>query len=216
MRPDLVIFDCDGVLVDSEPLSSEVIAKSLSRHGLPMTTQQAMTHFVGGTMEDDMRKAIEMGASLPGDWLTQINAEILARLERDVQAVSGVLSVLDVLDRADIRYCVASNGSDRKMGVTLGKTGIAPRVEGRLFSAYTYGVAKPDPELFLIAASTMGATPERSVVIEDSATGALAANRAKMRCFGYAPNGDGAALAEKGAKVFQSMDDLPKLLDLDA
>ena len=100
------------------------------------------------------------------------------------------------------------------MGITLGQTGVAPRVTGRLFSAHTHGVAKPDPDLFLIAARETGVAPDRAVVIEDSGTGALAAQRAGMRCFGYAAHDDGARLAQHGAVVFQDMADLPGLLGL--
>lgn len=173
-----------------------------------------MAKFVGGTIAGVGDKAREMGADLPEDWVDQIYAEIYARLGAGTDPIPGVIGVLDQLDAAGLPYCVASNGSDEKMDITLGQTGIAARTEGRRFSAHALGVAKPDPELFLIAAREMDVTPDRAVVIEDSATGALGAQRAGMRCFGYAPHDEGAGMAATGAVIFHDMGDLPGLLGL--
>lgn len=215
MIPDLVIFDCDGVLVDSEPPTNQVLADNLTRYGLPMTMAQSMEAFVGSSMVDVAAKARAMGADLPGDtpWIAEIYAEVYARLRQGVDAIPGVMAVLDALDAAGVPYCVGSNGSDEKMGITLGATGMAERMAGKLFSAHALGVSKPDPELFLIAARQMGVDPSRAVVIEDSPSGALGAQRAGMACFGYAPEG-GRALADVGARVFTDMPDLPALLGL--
>lgn len=213
MTPDLVIFDCDGVLVDSEPVSNRLLVENLARHNLRLSLDQAMALFVGGTMAGVRDKARAMGAVLPEDWVDEIYAETYTRLRQGVDAIPGVACVLDALDAAGVPYCVGSNGSDQKMAITLGGTGLLPRFAGRLFSAHAYGVAKPDPDLFLIAARALGVPPARAVVIEDSATGALAAKRAGMACFGYAPQG-GAALAEHGAQVFGDMATLPGLLGL--
>lgn len=216
MTPDLVIFDCDGVLVDSEPLSNQVTVDALAGLGLSMTLDQAMGHFMGKSMTQVAAFAREMGAQLPGtdaEWIEELYAETYARLRKGVDPIPGVVGVLDGLDAAGVPYCVASNGSDEKMDITLGATGMAARMKGKRFSAHTLGVSKPDPELFFIAAQYMSVVPSRAVVIEDSASGALGAQRAGMRCFGYAPEG-GDALANVGAQVFLSMDDLPGLLNL--
>lgn len=213
MTPDLVIFDCDGVLVDSEGPSNAVMIDNLGRYGLTVTMEYAMNNFVGGTIAGVAEKARALGADLPDNWIDEIYAEIFERLRQGVDAIPGIVNFLDRLDAAGVPFCVASNGSEDKMAITLGGTGMADRFKGRMFSAYTLGVAKPDPELFLIAARTMGVAPDRAVVVEDSPTGALAAQRAGIRCYGYAPHG-GEALARQGAIVFDNMADLPGMLGL--
>lgn len=216
MIPELVIFDCDGVLVDSEPLSNQVTVDALDDLGLPMTLDEAMGHFMGKSMTQVAAIARGMGAPLPGtdaEWIAELYAETYARLRQGVDAIPGVVAVLDALDAAGVPYCVASNGSDEKMDITLGATGMAARFKCKRFSAHTLGVSKPDPELFYIAAKYMSVPPARAVVVEDSASGALGAQRARMRCFGYAPEG-GDALEAVGAQVFTDMADLPSLLGI--
>ena len=211
MRPDLVIFDCDGVLVDSELVSNEVLSRNLSRHGLDLTARDCLELFIGGTMVRVGEKADEMGARLPPDWIDEIYAEIYARLRQGVPAVDGVEAVLDRLDILRIPYCVASNGSEEKMGITLGQTGLLTRFDGAVFSAHTLKVAKPDPGLFLKAAQAFRAAPDNCIVVEDSLSGARAARDAGMLCYGYAPDGDGAVLKNEGAIVFRNMNDLLSL-----
>lgn len=216
MPPELVIFDCDGVLVDSEPLSNQTITDALADMGIHMPLAEVMGMFVGKSMTQVAASVRAMGGAMPGtdrEWIDSIYAITYARLREGVDPIPGVVSVLDKLEAAGVPYCVASNGSDEKMDITLGNTGMAERFEGKRFSAHTLGVSKPDPELFFIAAKYMGVAPGRAVVIEDSSSGALGAQRAGMRCFGYAPEG-GTALADVGAQVFRSMDDLPALLGL--
>lgn len=212
--PDLVIFDCDGVLVDSEPVTNQILVDNLARYGLQITLADCMTLFVGGTMRGVESRAREFGANLPANWIDEIYGEIYARLRQGVLPVRGIEAVLDRLEAANIPYCVASNGSEEKMGITLGATGLARRFEGNRFSAHTLGVAKPDPRLFLIAAEKMGHDPAQAVVIEDSPTGVKAAARANIPCFGYAEHDDGARLAAEGAYLFHDMADLPALLHL--
>lgn len=214
MRPGLVIFDCDGVLVDSEPTSNLAIAENLTRRGLPMTQDKAMALFVGGTMVNVMTKARGMGADLPDDWIDEIYAEVYARLKAGVNAVEGIKSLLDRLDQAEIPSCVASNGSEDKMRITLGQTGLWDRFADRMFSAHTLGTAKPDPDLFLAAAAHFSIPPKNCVVVEDSTSGVTAAIRAEMRCLGYAAHDDGAALGSLGAEVFHQMSEAPGLLGL--
>lgn len=216
MIPELVIFDCDGVLVDSEPLSNQVHVDALAAMGISMTLEEALERFMGTSMVYVAAESRKMGAPLPGtdaEWIEELYAETYARLRQGVDPIPGVVSVLDALDAAGVPYCVASNGSDEKMDITLGSTGIADRMKGKRFSAHTLGVSKPDPELFFIAAQYMSVPPARAVVIEDSASGALGAQRAGMRCFGYAPQG-GEDLAAVGAEVFTDMAQLPALLEL--
>jgi HAD superfamily hydrolase (TIGR01509 family) len=213
-RPDLVIFDCDGVLVDSETVSNRVLAENLTRHGLPMTLERSMELFVGGTMRGVGEQARRMGANLPPDWVDEIYAETYAALRAGVDVIAGIPELLDRLDATRIPYAVGSNGSEAKMQITLGQNGLLDRFKGAIFSAHTLKTAKPDPDLYLAAAAHFGVTPDRAVVLEDSATGATAAARAGMRCLGYAPHGDGSALKAKGAEIIDSMYSVPALIGL--
>ena len=209
---DLVIFDCDGVLVDSEVVSNQVMVDNLARYGLSLTLKDCMGHFVGGTMTGVMAKARDMGADLPDGWIDEIYAETYAALKAGVPLVRGIPEVLAQLDVQGVPVCVASNGSRDKMKITLGQNGLWDRFEDAMFSAHELGVGKPEPDLFLAAAKHFGA--KRPAVIEDSPSGALAAKRAGMRCFGYAEHDDGARVAAHGAQVFHDMLDLPALLEL--
>jgi HAD superfamily hydrolase (TIGR01509 family) len=203
--PGAVIFDCDGVLVDSEPATEEVVYASLVRHGLPLTRDAFHEIALGAPIRAMGARAAELGARLPGDWVEATYEEMFARLRQGVELIPGVVAILDALDAAGVPYAVASNGPREKMAITLGQTGLWARFEGRLLSAHEEGVAKPDPGLFLRAAERLGQPPGACVVIEDSPAGAQAARDAGMRCLGYAPGGDGARLAALGARVVQSM-----------
>lgn len=210
MQHDLVIFDCDGVLVDSEVPSNQCMIDNMRRYGLEITLSDAMQMFVGGTMSGVMEKARAMGADLPEDWLTEIYGEIYARLEQGVPLIDGVAELLDLLDAQDTPYCVASNGREAKMQITLGQNGLWGRFRDRMFSAHTHGVAKPDPGLFQIAADHFGA--RRPVVIEDSHSGVTAAIGAGMRCLAFTPHTDAAAFRDLGAETFGHMNEVPQLL----
>ncbi|NKX45038.1 HAD-IA family hydrolase [Roseicyclus persicicus] len=205
-RPSLVIFDCDGVLVDSETVSNRVLADNLARHGLRLSLADTMATFIGRSMVGVRDTALDMGAELPGDWIDLIYAETYAALRAGVEVIAGIPALLDRLDATGIPYCVASNGSAEKMDITLGQTGLAPRFDGRRWSAHELGVAKPDPGLFFHAAAAEGVAPPGCVVVEDSASGAEAAHRAGMRCLGYVPEGHPDRLSAWGATVIRRMD----------
>ncbi len=214
-RFDAVLFDCDGVLVDSEPVTFEMLAEDFSRHGLSMTVADIAREFFGGTMRDLWLRARAMGARLPDDWVETFYERLYARLAQGTALVPGVARLLDLLDSAGIPYAVGSNGSERKMQVTLGQhPQVLARLQGRLFSGQTLGKPKPAPDLYLHAAAALGHPPERCVVVEDSPTGARAARAAGMACLGFAAHDDGARLAAEGARVFHAMADLPALLGL--
>ncbi|MEM7319643.1 MAG: HAD family phosphatase, partial [Pseudomonadota bacterium] len=197
---DLVIFDCDGVLVDSEPASAACIVENLARHSLNISLADCAGFFLGGTMAGVMETARKLGADLPDDWLDEIYGEIYDRLRQGVLPIPGIPKLLDELDKASMPYCVASNGSVDKMRITLGQNDLFDRFEDRMLSAHDLGTAKPEPHMFLTAAARFGSA--RPVVIEDSANGAQAAQRAGMRCLGYVPEGGGQGLARFGAEIF--------------
>ncbi len=212
MTPKLVIFDCDGILVDSELVSNQILVENLAGHGLEISLSECMDLFVGGTMLGVKSKAQSLGAILPENWVDEIYAQTYARLKQGVDPVKGVVKVLDILDKAGIAYCVASNGSFDKMQITLGQNNMLQRFENNIFSAHELGVSKPDPDLFLLAAGKVA--PQDCVVIEDSISGAKAARAAGIKCFGYHEHNDGAALANHGAILFNDMKLLVSLLNL--
>ncbi|WP_166417937.1 HAD family hydrolase [Cochlodiniinecator piscidefendens] len=214
MRPSLVIFDCDGVLVDSEPPSNQVMQQSLSKYGLDMSLEECMNAFVGSTMKNAMATAISLGADLPDNWIAEVYDETYATLRNGVPLVDSIAQLLGTLKAADIPFCVASNGSEDKMKITLGQNGLWDTFSDRMFSAHTLGVAKPDPDLFLHAAAHFQCSPNDCVVVEDSGSGVTAAIRANMRCLAYAPHSDGKNLRDLGAEVFKNMAAVPDLLGL--
>ncbi len=184
---DGVIFDCDGVLVDSERISNGVWARLLTEIGLPMTTEQSLGIFMGNSMTRCVAIATEMlGHAPPGDLLDRFSVDVTVALERDLQPVAGIFALLDLMDAARIPYAVASNGEHAKMQTTLGKTGLAARFDGRRFSAMEVARPKPAPDLFLHAATRMNFAPSRTIVVEDSPLGVLGATTAGMTVVGYA------------------------------
>ncbi len=211
---DYILFDCDGVLVDSEPLTQAVLQQNFARHGLMIKTEDIGRLFVGGTMEGAMKSARVLGAELPDDWLLQIHAEVYAVLDAQCEVIPGVSDLLDQLDRAGIGYATCSNGPMEKMQVTLGRCGLWDRFEGRIFSAHDCPSAKPAPEVYLKAAFHARVAPARCAVIEDSATGAKAGQAAGMTCFGYHADADPEKLQPFCDALFDNMADLPALLDL--
>jgi len=215
-RSGLVIFDCDGVLVDSEPITNRIIADELTRHGLPTSVEESAGLYVGGTLAGICREARARGASLPDDWVEKTYDRYCETLAREVELIDGIAAVLDRLEAAGQPYCVASNGPRRKMDVTLGRCGLAGRLGERVFSAHEVGSAKPAPGLFLHAAAAMGVRPADCVVVGDSPNDVLAARAAGMRCLGYCRDTPPARLAALGAETFDDMATLPALLGLGA
>ena len=143
MTAKAVIFDCDGVLVDSEPITNDILHENLNANGLTIAHDQIEDMFVGGTIAGVGETAREMGARLPDDWVSQIYDAIYARLREGTPPIAGVQAVLDALDARNIPYAVGSNGSLEKMEITLGQNGLWHRFEGRMFSAHVHGVSHP-------------------------------------------------------------------------
>jgi HAD superfamily hydrolase (TIGR01509 family) len=208
---ELVIFDCDGVLVDSERIAIKVEAEFLAELGWPLTEAEIIERFMGRTTEY-MDEAIEteLGGRLPGDWKDQFQRRYLDAFAAGLAPVDGIT---DVLDQITLPTCVASSGSHDKIRFTLGHTGLYERFEGRIFSGYEVANSKPAPDLFLHAAARMGAEPARCAVVEDTLYGVLAARAAGMRVFGYAGGLTPPERLEGDATVvFQDMRQLPRLL----
>ena len=212
--PEMVLFDCDGVLVDSESLTADVLISNLGRHGLMITHNQLSDFFLGGTIMGVAAKARELGADLPANWIDDIYEEIFDVLGREVEPIPGVDAVLDSLDAAGIAYAVGSNGPRRKMEITLTRCGLADRLRGRVYSRQDVANPKPAPDVYLKAAKDAGIAPAQCVVIEDSPNGARAGIAAGMVTFGFAAETDPSRLQPICDLVFNDMADLPGLLGL--
>ena len=216
-RPAAVLFDCDGVIVDSEGPTFDLLIADLAAHGLPLTRNQLETHYIGGTIETVATRARAAGAGLPDDWVADIYARMYAMLEKGTPLIPGILQVFDRLDAWGIPFAVGSNGPPEKMRISLGQHGLIPRFRAVL-SGQSMGRPKPAPDVYLAAAAACGAAPRDCVVIEDSPSGAQAALAAGIPCLGFAAHGPGTppaqGLAALGIPLFHSMTDLPGLLDL--
>lgn len=210
---DLIIFDCDGVLVDSERVANEVFARVLDEVcGLTFTLDDMFDTFVGHSRLQCLQK-IEaiIGEPPPPELDLRYQRDINDALQKTVQAIDGIDNVLDTLS---LPYCVASSGSHDKMRMTLGKTGLMRFFEGNIFSTSEVERGKPHPDIYLHAARTMGVTdPARCLVVEDSPIGVTGAVAAGMRVFGFAELMPANRLHEAGAHhVFSRMPDLPDLV----
>lgn len=207
----LIIFDCDGVLVDSEPLSNRTIAEQMQELGISMTEDQAIHLFAGGSLANVKNYIKEVtGQIVPDDFEDAYRKRSYELFRKELQPVRGIT---EVLEKLPYQKCVASNGPIPKMKLNLGLTNLMHYFEGYLFSAYEVGHWKPDPRLFLHAAATMGFRVEQCIVIEDSDHGIHAAKTAGMQVFGYAGRTPKEKLEKAGAQTFTDMAMLPKLLD---
>jgi HAD superfamily hydrolase (TIGR01509 family) len=208
----LVIFDCDGVLVDSEPLSNQVLAQAFTRIGVPMTTEESVHHFMGRSRAHLEARGAELyGRPLPEGFYESYAAARDAAFQRELEAVEGIREAVDALHAAGVATCVASSGTHAKMRLTLGMTGLWERFDGRIFAAAEVQRGKPAPDLFLHAASTMGFAAADCTVVEDAPAGVAAGRAAGMRVLAYAGMTDPALLADADV-VFRAMAELPGLV----
>ena len=192
---DLVIFDCDGVLVDSERLAVRTEAMILASLGWPLTEAEIVERFVGRSAAH-MHQEIERHLGRRIDWDAEFEPRYREVFERELVPVAGIVEVLDELDTP---VCVASSGSHDKMRFTLGTTGLFDRFDGRIFSVEQVEDGKPAPDIFLFVAAQMHTGPERCAVVEDSVSGVTAAVSAGMSAFGFAGGvTSGAALSLAG------------------
>ena len=212
----LVIFDCDGVLVDSEPLSNTVFARALRREGLDWSVEETMRRLMGRSMKSCV-EIVEglLARQLPENFVHRMQADTLqAFRDAPLQAVPGINEAIDAIEAQGIQTCIASSGGFDKMEVSLGVTGLWSRFEGRIFSSSQVKRGKPFPDLFLHAAIAMNEQPFDCVVVEDSVPGVQAAKSAGMRVLGYtgAPHTDRDAMGAAGAFLFNDMKQLPDLV----
>ena len=185
--PSLVIFDCDGVLVDTEPVANRLLVRVLAEDGFHISYDECRRLFVGRTMDAVMAHVeAAIGRPLGAHWPAYIRDETLKAFAEGVPAVAGSRDALCALRRKGVAFCVAASGKSAKMRFTLGAAKLLSLVEDVLFSAEEVAHGKPAPDLFLHAAARMGHTPETCLVVEDSVPGVQAAIAAGMPVIGYA------------------------------
>ena len=213
---DLVIFDCDGVLVDSERLINRIESRHFSRLGLDLSPDDARATFKGRTVSEIVAIAeSQLHAKLPAEWLYDWGMHVGLGFVQTLRAVASVQKVLDGLTSRRVATCVASQSPRARVDLALSVTGLAHYFDDRVYTASLVPRGKPLPDLFLYSAARMGAEPGRCAVIEDSESGVQAAIAAGMSVFGYAADEDPAALRRAGATTFSSMEELPALLECD-
>ncbi len=208
-RFDLVIFDCDGVLVDSEWIAIRTEAQILTELGWPMSETEVIERFVGRSSRY-MQTVIEERLGRPIDWRSEFERRVRDVCERELEPVDGVIAMLDEITLAS---CVASSSGHRMLDFKLSLTGLAERFAGRIYSADDVAHGKPDPAVFLFAAASMGVAPDRCAVIEDSVSGVEAGVAAGMTVFAYCGGvTDAPQLEREGVVLFDAMHQLPELL----
>jgi HAD superfamily hydrolase (TIGR01509 family) len=182
----LVIFDCDGVLVDSELLACGVQARAVTAYGLPLSAEDVLTRFLGMSAKD-MWMALEgdLGRPLPDDHESRCGAELFDLFRRELKPVAGIADVVRAVGAAGHARCVASSSSPERIALALDVVGLHDLFRPNVFSSSMVARGKPAPDLFLHAAETMGFAPSRCTVVEDSVAGVTAARSAGMRAVGF-------------------------------
>jgi len=211
-----VIFDCDGVLVDSERLAAPILAEVLTRLGLPTTADDVDRDFKGRSWEHGLEviRARRDGAAPWPELRERYRSRLFAAFDAELEPIAGIAAALDALDAAGVPRCVASSGDHERIRRGLRGAGLLDRFpDGTIFSVEDVARGKPAPDLFLHAAARMGFAPATTVVVEDSVAGVRAGVAAGMRVLGYAPlAGDSDALRAVGGEPFSDMAGLPGLL----
>jgi beta-phosphoglucomutase-like phosphatase (HAD superfamily) len=216
-RLGLIIFDCDGVLIDSEPLTNRIVAEILTEAGWPMTAAECYRRFIGLSFYD-MQPLIETQLNRPlgATWIDDLVVRLTAALATEVEPVEGARAALEATTALGLPWRVASNSSHTEMAAKFRRAGLAELVAGRVHSAVDLialgGRGKPAPDLFLAAAAAEGIEPGACLVVEDSIAGIRGARAAGMDCLGFSPDGDGGGLRDAGALPFHALDALPALL----
>lgn len=208
----LVIFDCDGVLIDSEPVANRICAAAISRLGWQMSPATCQELFLGMNLET-MMCVIEarLGKPLPETWPAILEQEIVAAMRQEARLMPGARQALEAAAALGLAFRVASNSSHSEMAAKFACTGLSGLLASRAHSYHDVPRGKPAPDLFLAAAQAEGVPSASCLVIEDSLPGVLGAKEAGMACLGFHPHGDAPALREAGAILLTSLFELPAL-----
>jgi HAD superfamily hydrolase (TIGR01509 family) len=210
-RTQLVIFDCDGVLVDSEPVANRTLGQMLRELGLDLTQEQIFQNFVGYSLPHCMRVIERMlSRPPPENFLRDLHPRTFAAFKMELRAMPGIE---EALDRLGLPFCVASSGDHEKMNTTLGITGLLPRFAGRIFSVTQVARGKPAPDVYVFAARQLGAKPSACVVVEDTPPGVQAGVAAGMTVFGFCAHTPAEKLSAAGAhRTFDDLRALPEMV----
>lgn len=210
MQPELIIFDCDGVLIDSEGIAARLIAQNLTEHGWPMSAAENQALFLGMSMTD-MQPMVEahLGHKMPEGWRDALARDLIVALAAQAEPIAGARQTLERLNAMGVPWRVASNSSDAEMAAKFSRVGMAELVAGRTFASAKWGRPKPAPDVYLAAAADAGVAPQDCLVIEDSVLGVRGAVAAGMLVYGFDLHGPGKALLEAGAVlVLHGLDEL--------
>ena len=215
MRFDAVLFDCDGVLVDSEPITNGVLREMLHELGWELTQEQCMAHFVGKALKEEVALiAQHTGRDVGADWLSAFQQRRNAALRERLTAIPNVHDAVHEIHAHHSARIACASGADRfKVEMQLRQVGLMDYFEGRIFSGYETPRSKPFPDVYLAAAAALQSSPHRCAVVEDTVTGVSAGVAAGAYVYAYAPLGNGADLRAAGASwVFTDMAELPALM----
>lgn len=210
MSIKLVIFDCDGTLVDSEPISNRILAESLNELGIKFTEEQCSHEFIGLNWSDTITKIKYLtGAALPSGFANDVTTRRLAALKGSVKEMPGASKAVEKILLYGYKVCVASSSEMPRIKINLEETGLSKYFGSNVFSATQVVRGKPNPDLFLFSAKQMGIIPEECVVIEDNLNGFNAGVAAGMHVFAYMPKD---VLALDRMTAFNTFSDLPDLI----
>lgn len=217
MNLGLVIFDCDGVLIDSEALCDRVVSIELGRQGWDLSPEACHRRFIGLSFPDiQLAAEAHLDRKLPEEWLDHLVRQVTAVMAAEAEPIDGARQALEATLALGLPIRIASNSSRPEMAAKFARVGFSDIVDGRIHSAYDLFPrgkrGKPDPDLFLEAAAAEGMAPDRCIVIEDSLPGVRAAVAAGMTCLGFRPNEGDQRLHGAGAIMFSSMLALPVIL----
>lgn len=209
---ELLILDCDGVVVDSEPITTRVLAEMFNELGVTISAEEVAETFTGHTFAHTLELVSgRLGAPLPQQFVENYRDRTFAAMEAELDPVPGIEAALDQIT---IPYCIASNGPHGKMRKTPGLTSLLSRFEGRLFSSSDVKRGKPFPDIYLFVARHFAVSPSVCLVIEDSPSGVAAARAAGMTCYGFSGTTAAQGLLDAGAHrvFFCQMSELPSLI----